>query len=68
MHYTFFRPSEVIRSELDPIDEVDISLSKLFVGVTYEGELSENSEFLEVSREVMKNWTIDYLPSRREFR
>ena len=67
MHYTFFRPSEVIRSELDPIDEVDISLSKLFVGVTYEGELSENPEFSEVSREVMKNWTIDFLPSRREF-
>ena len=68
LHYTFSHPSEVIRSELDPIDEVDISLSKLFVGVAYEGEPSENLEFLEVSREAMKNWTIDFLSSRMEFR
>ena len=68
LHYTFSYPSEVIRSELDPIDEMGISLFELFVGVTYEGELSENPKFPEVSREAMKNWTIDFLPSRREFR
>ena len=68
MHYTFPHLSEVIRSELNPIDEVDISLSKLFVGVTYEGKPSENLEFPEVSREAMKNWTIDFLSSRRKFR
>ena len=58
----------MIRSELDPLDEVNIDLSKMFVGVTYKGEPSENPEFLEVSREAMMNWTSDFLPSRRKFR
>ena len=68
LYYIFPHPSELIRSELDPIDEVDISLSKLFMGVTYEGELLKDPEFSEISREAMKNWTVDFLPSRREFR
>ena len=68
LHYTFFYPSEVIGSESDPIDEVDVSLSKLFVGVTYKGEPSENKKFSEASKEAMKNWTVDFLPSRRKFR
>ncbi|XP_071912268.1 uncharacterized protein [Coffea arabica] len=68
LYCTFSYPSEVIRSEVDPIKEVDISLSELFVGVTYEGEPSEDPEFPEVPVEAMKNWTSDFLPSRREFR
>ena len=55
LYCTFPYPSEVIKSEVDPIEKVDIGLSELFVGVTYEGELSEDPEFLEVPMEVMKN-------------
>ncbi|XP_071912301.1 uncharacterized protein [Coffea arabica] len=59
---------QVIGSEVDPVEEVDIGLSELFVGVTYEGEPSEDPKFPEIPVEAMKNWTSDFLPSRREIR
>ena len=67
LYCTFPYPSEVIRSEVDPIQEVDVGLSELFVGLSSEEESSENPEFPEVPIEAMKNWTSDCFPSRREF-
>ncbi|XP_027156687.1 uncharacterized protein LOC113757778 [Coffea eugenioides] len=68
LYCTFPYPSEVIRLEVDPIEEVEVGLSELFVGVTSEGEPLEDPRFPEVPIEAMKNWTSDLLPSCREFR
>ncbi|XP_027166738.1 uncharacterized protein LOC113766785 [Coffea eugenioides] len=57
LYCTFPYPSEVIRDEVDPIEEVDVGLSELFVGVASEGEPLEDPEFPEVPIEAMKNWT-----------
>ncbi|XP_027166352.1 uncharacterized protein LOC113766349 [Coffea eugenioides] len=68
LYCTFPYPSEVIRSEVDPIKEVEVILSELVVGVISEGEPLEDPGFPEVPIKAMKNWTSDFLPSCREFR
>ncbi|XP_071940321.1 uncharacterized protein [Coffea arabica] len=57
LYCTFPYPSEVIRSEVDPIEEVEVGLSELFVGVISEGEPLEDPGFPEVPIEAVKNWT-----------
>ncbi|XP_027156517.1 uncharacterized protein LOC113757408 [Coffea eugenioides] len=57
LYCTFPYPSEVIRSEVDPIEEVEVGLSELFVGVISEGDPLEDPGFPEVPIEAMKNWT-----------
>ena len=69
LYHTFSRPSEVIMPEIkNPVEEIEVDLSQLFVGATCEEEPSENSEFLPITEGAIQNWTVDYLPSRREFR
>ena len=70
LHYIFPRPSGVILSELDeecPIEEIEMGLSQLFVGVTYKDEPPEEMEFPTNSKEAIQNWPADYLPSRKKF-
>ncbi|XP_027166343.1 uncharacterized protein LOC113766338 [Coffea eugenioides] len=58
LHYTFPRSSGIILSELDEenqIDEVEESLSQLFVGTTYKSEPSENLEFSTILERTMQN-------------
>ncbi|XP_027169542.1 uncharacterized protein LOC113769278 [Coffea eugenioides] len=57
LYCTFPYPSEVIRSGVDPIKEVDVGLFELFVGVASEEEPLEDPEFPEMPIEAMKNWT-----------
>ncbi|XP_071909679.1 uncharacterized protein [Coffea arabica] len=57
LYCTFPYPSEVIKSEVDPIEEVEVGLSELFVGVISEREPLEDPGFPEVPIEAMKNWT-----------
>nr|XP_027118525.1 uncharacterized protein LOC113735729 [Coffea arabica]XP_027118526.1 uncharacterized protein LOC113735730 [Coffea arabica] len=69
LHHTFPRPSEVIMPEMkNPVEEIELDLSQLFVGATCEEEPLENAEFLPITEGTIQNWTADYLSSRREFR
>ncbi|XP_071921845.1 uncharacterized protein [Coffea arabica] len=69
LYHTFPRPSEVIMPEMkNPVEEIELDLSQLFVGATCEEEPSENAEFLPITEGAIQNWTADYLSSRREFR
>nr|XP_027067607.1 uncharacterized protein LOC113693243 [Coffea arabica] len=69
LYHIFPRPSEVIMPETkNPVEEIEVDLSQLFVGATCEEEPSENAEFLPITEGAIQNWTADYLPSRREFR
>ncbi|XP_027169433.1 uncharacterized protein LOC113769160 [Coffea eugenioides] len=69
LYHTFPRPSEVIMPETkNPVEEIEVDLSQLFVGATCGEEPSENAEFLPITEGAIQNWTADYLPSRREFR
>ncbi|XP_071926092.1 uncharacterized protein [Coffea arabica] len=69
LYHIFPRPSEVIMPETkNPVEEIEVDLSQLFVGATCEEEPSENAEFLPITKGAIQNWTADYLPSRREFR
>ncbi|XP_071926146.1 uncharacterized protein [Coffea arabica] len=44
LHYTFPRPTEVITSEINPVDEIETSLAQLFVGATFEDSLPDEAE------------------------
>nr|XP_027086568.1 uncharacterized protein LOC113708303 [Coffea arabica] len=69
LYHTFPRPSEVIMPEMkNPVEEIEVDLSQLFVGTTCEDKPSENAKFLPITEGAIQNWTADYLPSRREFR
>ena len=64
--YTFPRSSGVILSKLDeedPIEEIEMGLSQMFIGITYENEPLEEMEFPTIPEGAMQNWTADYLPS-----
>ncbi|XP_071924680.1 uncharacterized protein [Coffea arabica] len=41
LRYTFPRPTEVITSEVNPVDEIEASLAQLFVGATFEDSVPE---------------------------
>ena len=68
LSYTFPRPAEVITSEFNPIDEVQTSLTQLFVGAIPEDGLSDNAEFPDISKGAIHNQAAEYLPVRKEFR
>ncbi|XP_071923163.1 uncharacterized protein [Coffea arabica] len=45
LHYTFPRPTEVITSEINPVDEIETSLAQLFVGTTFGDSFPDEAEF-----------------------
>ncbi|XP_027060688.1 uncharacterized protein [Coffea arabica] len=50
LYHTFPCPSEVIMLETkNPVEEIEVDLSQLFVGATCEEEPSENAEFLPIT-------------------
>ncbi|XP_027174610.1 uncharacterized protein LOC113774253 [Coffea eugenioides] len=48
LRYTFPKPAEVITSEFSPIDEVETSLTHLFVGAISENGPSDDAEFPDI--------------------
>ncbi|XP_027155699.1 uncharacterized protein LOC113758296 [Coffea eugenioides] len=68
LRYTFPRPTEVVTSEFSPIDEVETSLTQLFVGAISEDGPSADAEFPNIPEGAIHNWTAEYLPVRKEFR
>ncbi|XP_071902598.1 uncharacterized protein [Coffea arabica] len=44
LHYTFPRPTEVITSEINPVDGIETSLAQLFVGATFEDSFPDEAE------------------------
>ncbi|XP_027062881.1 uncharacterized protein [Coffea arabica] len=68
LHYTFPRPTEVIMSELNPVDEIEASLAQLFVGATFEDSFPDEAEFPDIPEGSISNWTAEFLPIRKEFR
>ena len=70
VRYTFSCPSGGNLSELDeenPIDEIEVKLSQLFIGTTCKGELSEDMKFPTISEGAMQNWNANYHSSRRKY-
>ena len=58
LHYTFPCPLGIILSELEEenlIDNIEESLSQLFIGATCEDKLLESLEFLTIPERVMQN-------------
>ncbi|XP_071929676.1 uncharacterized protein [Coffea arabica] len=51
----------------NPVEEIEVDLSQLFVGATCEEGPSENAEFLPITEGAIKNWTADYLPLEGNF-
>ncbi|XP_071901729.1 uncharacterized protein [Coffea arabica] len=68
LRYTFPKPDEVITSEFNPIDEVETSLTHLFVGAISEDGSSDDAEFPNIPKGAIHNWTAEYFPVRKEFR
>ncbi|XP_027067891.1 uncharacterized protein [Coffea arabica] len=48
LRYTFPRPTEVITSEINPVDEIEISLAQLFVGTAFEDSFPDEVEFSDI--------------------
>ena len=58
LHYTFPCPLGIILSELEeenPIDNIEESLSQLFIGATYEDKPSKSLEFPMIPEGAMQN-------------
>ncbi|XP_071924787.1 uncharacterized protein [Coffea arabica] len=68
LHYTFPRPTEVITSEINPVDEIETSLAQLFVGATFEDSFPDEAEFPDIPEGSISNWTAKFLPIQKEFR
>ena len=68
LRYTFPKPAEVITSEFSPIDEVETSLTHLFVGAISENGPSDDAEFPDIPQGAIHNWTAEYFPVQKEFR
>ncbi|XP_071921852.1 uncharacterized protein [Coffea arabica] len=68
LRYTFPRPAEVIASEFSPINEVETSLTHLFVGAISENGPSDDAKFPDIPQGAIHNWTAEYFPVRKEFR
>ncbi|XP_071909661.1 uncharacterized protein [Coffea arabica] len=68
LHYTFPRPTEVIASEINPVDEIETSLAQLFVGATFEDSFPDEAEFPDIPERSISNWTSEFLPIQKEFR
>nr|XP_027093623.1 uncharacterized protein LOC113714024 [Coffea arabica] len=68
LRYTFPKLAEVITSEFSPIDEVETSLTHLFVGAINEDGPSDEVEFPDIPQGAIHNWIAEYFPMRKEFR
>ncbi|XP_071904272.1 uncharacterized protein [Coffea arabica] len=68
LHYTFPRPTEVITSEINPIDGVETGLTQLFIGATFEDSFPNEAEFPDIPEGSIFNWTAEFLRIRKEFR
>ncbi|XP_071905735.1 uncharacterized protein [Coffea arabica] len=68
LHYTFPRPTEVITSEINPVDGIETSLAQLFVGATFEDSFPDEAQFPDIPEGSISNWTAEFLPIRKEFR
>ncbi|XP_071905708.1 uncharacterized protein [Coffea arabica] len=62
LRYTFPKPAEIITSEFSPIDEVETSLTHLFVGAISENGPSDDAEFPDIPQGAIHNWTTKYFP------
>ena len=58
----------MITSEFSPIDEVETSLTKLFVRAISKDGPSDDAEFPDIPKGAIHNWAAEYLPVRKEFR
>ncbi|XP_027067827.2 uncharacterized protein [Coffea arabica] len=68
LRYTFPKPAEVITSEFSSIDEVETSLTHLFVGTISENGPSDDAEFPDNPEGAIHNWIAEYFPVRKKFR
>ncbi|XP_027093659.1 uncharacterized protein [Coffea arabica] len=55
LHYTFPRPTKVITSEINPVDEIETSLAQLFVGATFEDSFPDEPEFPDIPEGSISN-------------
>ncbi|XP_027157167.1 uncharacterized protein LOC113758581 [Coffea eugenioides] len=68
LRYTFPKPAEVITSKFSPIDEVETSLTHLFVGAISQNGPSDDAELPDIPQGAIHNWTAEHFPVRKEFR
>ncbi|XP_027150326.1 uncharacterized protein LOC113750564 [Coffea eugenioides] len=66
--YTFPRPTEIITSEGNSTEEIENSLSQLFVGAIFEDNFLSEAEFPDIPEGSISNWTAEVLPIQKEFR
>ncbi|XP_071917080.1 uncharacterized protein [Coffea arabica] len=66
--YTFPRPTEIITSEGNSTEEIENSLSQLFVGAIFEDNFPSEAEFPDIPEGSISNWTAEFLPVQKEFR
>ncbi|XP_071924830.1 uncharacterized protein [Coffea arabica] len=68
LRYTFPRPTEIITAEGNSTEEIEDSLSQLFIGATFEDDFPNEAEFPDVPEGSISNWTAEFLPVQKEFR
>ncbi|XP_027101179.2 uncharacterized protein [Coffea arabica] len=68
LRYTFPRPAEIITSEGNSTEEIEDSLSQLFIGAIFEDNFPNEAEFPDIPEGSISNWTAEFLPIRKEFR
>ncbi|XP_071901010.1 uncharacterized protein [Coffea arabica] len=59
LRYTFPRPTEVITSEINLVDEIETSLAQLFIGATFQDSYPDEAEFPDIPEGSIFNWTAD---------
>ncbi|XP_027155803.1 uncharacterized protein LOC113756248 [Coffea eugenioides] len=57
--YTFPRPTEIITSEGNSTEEIENSLSQLFVGAIFEDNFLSEAEFPDIPEGSISNWTAE---------
>ncbi|XP_071912181.1 uncharacterized protein [Coffea arabica] len=65
LHYTFPRPTEIITSEGNSTEEIEDSLSQLFVGATFEDIVPGETEFPDIPEGSIPNWTAELYENAR---
>nr|XP_027062733.1 uncharacterized protein LOC113689101 [Coffea arabica] len=68
LRYTFPRPTEIITAEGNSTEEIEDSLSQLFIGATFEDDFPSEAEFPDIPEGSISNWTAEFLPVQKEFR
>ncbi|XP_071918759.1 uncharacterized protein [Coffea arabica] len=67
LRYTFPRPTEIITSEGHSTEEIEDSLSQLFIGAIFEDNFPNEAEFPDIPEGSISNWTAEFLPEMLEF-